>query len=355
MFAEPLLTILREREFCWRPSNPLPFTEYSRVYQLVWQEFARNRLDEFDFWLFDGSLLHHPLNDMLRNYQVSLDQATGQIRSLSAALSDWPAQVFYLATENVAEHLTQARKNRNQAALTLEQLRFWQNRKQMDLAVLPNLSLTYDLIDLTDHSYDLALDLMVQRSLESDQERQARLYPVVLSQYNPAWPDWYAEEKENLGKLLGWENIARISHIGSTAVPGLLAKPTIDILVEIKEKTPVNLVRTALAAPCYICLNPVDQNRPDLSLMFIKGYLATGFAPKVFHIQVRYPGEQAELYLRDYLRSHPETAAAYARLKSSLLQEFKHDRDGYTRMKGDFIHAVTQKAIKCRGATRSED
>lgn len=67
---------------------------------------------------------------------------------------------------------------------------------------------------------------------ETDEERRARIYPVILSEYNPAWPEWYAEEKTNLERLVGIENIARISHFGSTFVPGLTAKPTIDILLE---------------------------------------------------------------------------------------------------------------------------
>ena len=60
-----------------------------------------------------------------------------------------------------------------------------------------------------------------------DKER-AKLYPVILREYNPAWPEWFADEKSNLEQLIGLENIARISHHGSTSVPGLAAKPTID-------------------------------------------------------------------------------------------------------------------------------
>ncbi|MFO7636537.1 MAG: GrpB family protein, partial [Clostridia bacterium] len=59
------------------------------------------------------------------------------------------------------------------------------------------------------------------------QERQAKIYPIVLSEYNPAWPEWFAEEKKNLERFIGTENIVRILHVGSTAVPGLLAKPTV--------------------------------------------------------------------------------------------------------------------------------
>ena len=64
---------------------------------------------------------------------------------------------------------------------------------------------------------------------ETDKERQARIYPIVLSEYNPDWPLWYAEEKANLERLIGAESIEKISHFGSTVVLGLAAKPTVDI------------------------------------------------------------------------------------------------------------------------------
>ena len=73
----------------------------------------------------------------------------------------------------------------------------------------------------------------------SDEER-ANLFPIILSEYNPAWLQWYEGEKVNLEKLIGFETIARISHYGSTSVPGLFAKPIVDILLEIKDDTDVD-------------------------------------------------------------------------------------------------------------------
>ncbi|MDR1464378.1 MAG: GrpB family protein [Oscillospiraceae bacterium] len=72
------------------------------------------------------------------------------------------------------------------------------------------------------------------RGQETEEERQARIYPIILSDYNPAWPQWYAEERNNLARLFG-AGIVRMQHIGSTAVPGLLAKPTVAILLELKD------------------------------------------------------------------------------------------------------------------------
>jgi len=183
---------------------------------------------------------------------------------------------------------------------------------------------------------------------ETDEERRARIYPVILSEYNPAWPEWYAEEKVNLERYIGLENIARISHFGSTSIPGLRAKPTVDILLEINPTADIDRLMNALPSPEYFYLNEATLTlpTPPPHLVFFKGYLPDGFAEKVFHIHVRYPADWDELYFRDYLLAHPETAAEYAALKAKLHQNFEHDRDGYTVAKSAFICEVTEKA-KC--------
>lgn len=186
---------------------------------------------------------------------------------------------------------------------------------------------------------------------ELTDEERARLFPIVLCEYNPAWQQWYTEEKENLLRLIGEEIIVRINHYGSTSVPGLLAKPTVDILLEIKDGTNIDELKAALPYPEYICLPESDHaDIPPLHLMFLKGYTLNGFADKVFHIHVRYPGdipsvgEWDELVFRDYLISHPETAAEYTALKLRLKESFEYDRDGYTDAKSEFIKAITKKA-----------
>lgn len=179
---------------------------------------------------------------------------------------------------------------------------------------------------------------------ETDEERQARIYPIILSEYNPAWPEWFAEEKANLEGLIGVENIARISHCGSTSVPGLTAKPTVDILLEIAETIDIEELIALMPNKEYICLRKEGNSLSVHDrVMFLKGYTDTGFADKVYHIHVRYPGNYDELHFRDYLIAHPETAAEYAALKRSLWKNFEHDRDGYTEAKGKFIRTVTEK------------
>lgn len=181
--------------------------------------------------------------------------------------------------------------------------------------------------------------------LETDEQRRSRIYPIILSTYNPEWPEWYEEEKANLERLIGAENISRISHFGSTSVPDLTAKPTVDILIEIKNDTDLEALIAALPSQDYICLRQEGNSLSEHDLvMIIKGYLSDGFAEKVYHIHVRHAADWDELQFRDYLIAHPETAAEYAALKRGLFANYERDRDGYTDAKGAFILKVTEMA-----------
>ena len=65
-FPEPLLDIFRKHEFCWKPSNLFPISEYTRVYKSVWEQFAQKENKHTDYLIFDGSLFHHSINGILR-------------------------------------------------------------------------------------------------------------------------------------------------------------------------------------------------------------------------------------------------------------------------------------------------
>ena len=192
------------------------------------------------------------------------------------------------------------------------------------------------------------VEIALRSAAELTDAQRAALYPIILREYNPAWPQWFAEEKAALERLLGPENILRITHIGSTAVPGLLAKPTIDILLEITEAADMNRLLATLPEPEYIPLR--KEATPGKRITIIKGYLSTGFAECVFHIHMRRPGDWDEVVFRDYLRAHPDATAEYAALKRRLQPEFEHDRDGYTEAKGAFVRAAVEKA-RAEGGT----
>ena len=175
----------------------------------------------------------------------------------------------------------------------------------------------------------------------TDEER-AQLFPVILGEYNPKWEKNYLKEMGVLERAMGSDNILRISHIGSTAVPGLIAKPTVDILVEIKDDTDTAILISNMQLEGYRYLEQPENPPPHM--MFIKGYTPKGFKGQVFHVHVRYSGDWDELYFRDYLLAHPETAEEYGRLKIELKQKYEYDRDAYTDAKTDFIKRITRLA-----------
>ncbi|MBN1160665.1 MAG: GrpB family protein [Dehalococcoidales bacterium] len=174
---------------------------------------------------------------------------------------------------------------------------------------------------------------------EMTYEELSQLFPVILSEYNPVWKKRYLKEKVVVEQAIGSHDIVRMNHIGSTAVPGLIAKPTIDILVEIKDGTDTARLISNMQLKKYIYLE--QPEKPPPHMMFIKGYTPKGFKGPAFHVHIRYSGDWDELYFRDYLIAHPEASAEYGRLKLEQKQKFEYDRDGYTDAKTDFIKRIT--------------
>lgn len=166
-----------------------------------------------------------------------------------------------------------------------------------------------------------------------------QLFPIYLTGHQTVWKDWYEEEKRDLEHVLLPDQLCQISHIGSTAVPAIWAKPIIDILVEMPADGDMNDVRDILIRAGWICMRQEERR-----MSFNKGYTEEGFARKVYHLHLRYEGDNDEIYFRDYLLDHPDTAKEYEEMKLKLWKEFEHDRDGYTDGKTEFVRQVTRQA-----------
>lgn len=170
------------------------------------------------------------------------------------------------------------------------------------------------------------------------------LFPIFLTEHQPCWDIWYQEELRNLQRLLPAKEIVRISHIGSTAVKTIWAKPIVDIMMETTPDSDWTTVKKKLLQSGYLCMSE-DSRR----ISFNKGYTENGFAEKVYHLHLRRDGDNDELYFRDYLIDHPQTAKAYEELKLNLWKKYEHNRDAYTESKTDFIQKHTQEARKLYG------
>ena len=168
------------------------------------------------------------------------------------------------------------------------------------------------------------------------------LFPIILKEHNPQYKEWYKIGERQLSNCINNEYIKRINHIGSSAVEGLLSKPTVDILLEVGNNCHSVTLIESLKANGWILMS--SEYEPDLRLVFNKGYTPDGFAEKTYHLHVRYMGDWDELYFRDYLIDHPDVAVQYGNLKLKLWKEYEHNRDGYTEAKTEFIKRYTEKA-----------
>jgi GrpB-like predicted nucleotidyltransferase (UPF0157 family) len=163
---------------------------------------------------------------------------------------------------------------------------------------------------------------------------------VVLSEYDPRWPERYEYEKNRILRTLG-SRVVAIEHIGSTAVPGLGAKPIIDIMVAVR----------SLKDDLPECVEPLRRlgyeyvSRPDFkdSCFFCHG----NWGPSTRHLHVtEYSSAfwNEKLLFRDYLRLHSETAAEYFALKRSLAAQYAANRLAYTDAKTSYIRSVVSRA-----------
>ena len=159
---------------------------------------------------------------------------------------------------------------------------------------------------------------------------------------DPAWPAMFAAEAAQLWALLPQPLILDLQHFGSTAVPGLAAKPIIDMLLATPD---LAAARTAfpplLGAHGYAFW--ADNPQTD-RLLFIKG-LPPAAPRRTHHLHVfEWGGELwSQLTFRDHLRAHADDAAAYAALKQALAVRHRDDREAYTAAKSAFIRQTTDR------------
>ncbi len=171
---------------------------------------------------------------------------------------------------------------------------------------------------------------------------------VVITPYDPEWPIRFLREKRHLLACLPSELIRRIEHFGSTAVPGLAAKPVVDMLVEV---TSLEATRTYIVPVLesqgydYFWRPTTGDNGPPFYAWFIKRNPTTGNRTHHIHmVEGDYAQHWDRLLFRDYLIECPEVAREYERLKMRLAADSANDREAYTRGKTEFVVEVTERA-----------
>ena len=157
--------------------------------------------------------------------------------------------------------------------------------------------------------------------------------PVVIVEYDAAWPRSFIDIADTLRSLLG-KNALEIDHVGSTAVPNLAAKPLIDIDVTFADRKDIDKAADCLVEAGY---EARGNRHGDDMLAFLKK------APSACRVYLCLPGNETHrkrLLFRDRLCRDGELALAYAALKRDLSRQFRLDGDAYTAAKKEFIDRV---------------
>jgi GrpB-like predicted nucleotidyltransferase (UPF0157 family) len=163
--------------------------------------------------------------------------------------------------------------------------------------------------------------------------------PVYIVAYFPAWPKQFEAERALLAPVLAPWLTGPIEHVGSTAIPGLPAKPVIDIMAGVADLRAARPAIAALRQLQYVHF----PYHPDVMHWFCK----PSDAHRTHHLHLvpyQSPLWIERLAFRDYLREHRDVAKDYARLKKQLAKQHRDDREAYTDGKDQFVQHVLELA-----------
>jgi len=164
---------------------------------------------------------------------------------------------------------------------------------------------------------------------------------IRIVEPDPAWPDAARAELDRLAAALGPVAV-RLEHVGSTAVPGLAAKPIVDLQLSVASLEPFAAYGETLARLGY--LFAPDPEMPDYHF-----FGKPPERPRTHHLHVCEAGrdpERRHLAVRDFLRAHPEEAARYAELKRAVAERHPQDRLGYITGKARYIAELEARALR---------
>ena len=177
-------------------------------------------------------------------------------------------------------------------------------------------------------------------------EQIGQLFPIEISQYNSNWPKLYEEERQLIEKNINPTLFSRIEHFGSTSVPGLSSKNTIDILMAVEFGDTSNHEIIEQMKKIGYDFNWQNEGA-NTHMVFIKGYDPDDPSQQTYHIHAAPENHSLwnRIHFRNYLITHPEVAHAYEVLKKSLANKYKYERVAYRIAKTEFIKEITDKSL----------
>ena len=165
---------------------------------------------------------------------------------------------------------------------------------------------------------------------------------IEVIEANPEWISMFSKEAEAVSGVVN-RGLVAIHHIGSTAVPGLAAKPVIDILLEVEDLAILDGFDSSLEGLGYVM-------KGEFGIPGRRFYLK-GLVERTHHIHAFVAGSNdalRHLAVRDYLIAHPDVAEKYGLLKQRNAERFRYDNDGYCDAKHDFVTELERAALEWR-------
>lgn len=181
---------------------------------------------------------------------------------------------------------------------------------------------------------------------------------VDVVPYDPRWAGWFLVEREHLLACLPADLVRRIEHFGSTAVPGLSAKPIVDILVEVRDlgETRARIVPVLESQGYEYFWRPTrGDDGPPFYAWFIKRDGSGRRSHHIHMVEAQFQEHWERLLFRDYLIAHPEVARRYQALKLELAARHRGDRLAYGRGKAGCIEAVMAEARREHGRAECQE
>ncbi|PNE22864.1 hypothetical protein V511_05730 [Mesotoga sp. Brook.08.YT.4.2.5.1] len=166
-----------------------------------------------------------------------------------------------------------------------------------------------------------------------------RAKQVIVDEYSAAWPRLFKEEAERISASLN-ELQKTIEHIGSTAVPGLRAKPVIDIMIGVSSLEQADSCVPLIERTGYLYRPEHEDSMPE------RRYFERSGSEIDYHVHmVVFESKfwRDHIFFRDYLRENPEAAEQYADLKEELAGKFRDNREAYTNGKAEFIQGILRR------------
>ena len=203
-----------------------------------------------------------------------------------------------------------------------------------------NISGSYTILQISDKQINV-----ISKWSEYEEILGVEINTVKLEEYNPKYKELFNEERETLLRLLEpfKDQIIQIEHVGSTSMPGIKAKPIIDMVIALKDLSIINDIKEILVNENYIYKGPIEAENDRYQ--FLKG----NSIKRDYHIYFTTLNSDVwydYVLYRNYMLEHPNELKQYEALKEKLARLYPNDRRNYLKHKQSFINGIHEKARK---------